>query len=181
LTTYTSVAEIYEAIDRTREQFYRRVEGLSDEQATARPAPEAWSVAEIAEHLALIERSVLRLMKNVLAQIEAAGGRTDGDGAASSMKPFSLECHVERSRREKYVAPEMARPKGEARLADSLAHLRRSREELRGLRLRIEAADLNEVSYPHPAFGPLNVYEWLAFIGIHEARHLKQAEAVLSA
>ena len=178
MTTYTSVAEIYATIDETREQFYRRVEGLSDEQACVRPAPEAWSVAEIAEHLAIIERSVLRLVKGVLAQIEAAGGPSDG--APSSMKPFSLERHVERSRREKYISPEMARPKGQARLADSLAHLRRSREELRELRPRIEAADLNEVSYPHPAFGPLNVYEWLAFIGIHEARHLKQAEAVLS-
>ena len=179
MTTYTSVAEIYEAIDGTREQFYRRVEALSDEQASARPAPEAWSVAEIAEHLALIERSVLRLMKGVLAQIEAVGGSAEGGAAA--MKPFSLERHVERSRREKYVAPEMARPKGEAGLQDSLARLRRSREELRALRPRIEAADLNAVSYPHPAFGPLNVYEWLAFIGIHEARHLRQAEAVLNA
>jgi len=179
LTTYTSVAEIYEAIDRTRERFYRRVEGLTDEQAGARPAPEAWSVAEIAEHLALIERSLLRLMKGVLARVEAAGGLGDGGGAL--MKPFSLEHHVERARSEKYAAPEMARPKGQARLADSLAHLRRSREELRALRPRIEAADLNAVSYPHPAFGPLNVYEWLAFIGIHEARHLRQAEALLGA
>lgn len=179
MTTYTSVAEIYEAIDKTREQFYRRVEELSDEQAGARPGPEAWSVAEIAEHLALIERSVLRLMKGVLAQIEAAGGQ--GDGTAATMKPFSLEHHVERSRTEKYVAPEMARPKGEAPLTDSLARLRRTREELHALRPRIEAADLNAVSYPHPAFGPLNVYEWLAFIGIHEARHLRQAEAMLSA
>ena len=179
MTTYMSVAEIYEAIDGTREQFYRRVEELSDEQAGARPTPEAWSVAEIAEHLALIERSVLRLLKGVLAQIETAGGSAEGGGTA--MRAFSLEHHVERARSEKYVAPEMARPKGAARLADSLAHLRRSREELHSLRPRIEAADLNAVSYPHPAFGPLNVYEWLAFIGIHEARHLRQAEAVLGA
>lgn len=179
MTTYTSVAEIYEAIDKTRERFYRRVEELSDEQASARPAPEAWSVAEIAEHLAIIERSVLRLVKGVLAQIEAAGGSSEG--AAPPMKPFSLERHVERARVEKYVAPETVRPKGEARLADSLAHLRRSREELRALRPRLEASDLNAVSHPHPAFGPLNVYEWLAFIGVHEARHLRQAEAVLSA
>ena len=175
--TYASVAEIYEAIDETREKFYRRVEGLSDEQAAARPAPDAWSVAEIAEHLALIEKGVLRLMKGVLAQIEAAGAAA-GEGA---MKPFSLERHVERSLIEKYVAPEMARPKGEAPLADSLARLRRTREELHALRPRIEAADLNAVSYPHPSFGALNVYEWLAFIGVHEARHLRQAEALLGA
>lgn len=172
--TYTSVAEIYELIERTREQFYGRVEGLSDEQAGARPSPDAWSVAEIAEHLALIERGLLRMMKGVLAQAEAAGG-------AGEMRPFTLDQHVERARTEKYVAPEIARPKGEARLADSLAHLRRSREELRALRPRIEAADLNATSYPHPAFGPLNVYQWLAFIGVHEARHLRQVEALLGA
>ena len=176
--TYTSVAEIYQAIDETREKFYRRVEGLSDEQAGVRPGPDAWSVAEIAEHLALIERSVLRLMKGVMAQAEAAGG-AGADGAA--MKPFSLEHHAERARTEKYVAPEIARPKGEAPLADSLARLRRSREELHALRPRIEATDLNAASYPHASFGPLNVYEWLAFIGLHEARHLRQAEALLGA
>lgn len=176
--TYTSVAEIYEAIDETREKFYRRVEGLSDEQAATRPGPDAWSVAEIAEHLALIERSLLRVMKGLLAQTEAAGG-AGADGAA--MKPFSLERHAERARTEKYVAPEMARPKGEAPLADSLARLRRSREEVHALRPRIEAADLNAASYPHPSFGPLNVYEWLAFIGLHEARHLRQAKALLGA
>jgi len=75
----------------------------------------------------------------------------------------------------------MARPKGEAHLSDSLTRLRHTREELHALRARIEGADLNTVSYPHPAFGPLNVYEWLAFIGVHEARHLRQAEAMLGA
>ena len=173
--TYTSVAHIYEAIDETREKFYRRVEGLSDEQAGARNAPDAWSVAEIAEHLALLERSMLRMMKGMLAQVEAAGA------AGAAMKPFALDHHVERARTEKYVSPEMVRPKGEAPLADSLGRLRRTREELHALRPRIEAADLNAVSYPHPAFGPLNFYEWLAFIGIHEARHLRQTEALLGA
>ena len=176
--TYTSVAQIYEVIDETREQFYRRVEGLSDEQAGARPSPDAWSVAEIAEHLALTERGLLRMMKGVLAQVEAAG---DSGAPAASMRPFSLEKYVERASGEKYAAPEMTRPKGAARLADSLARLRHSREEVRALRPRLEAADLNAASYPHPAFGPLNVYEWLAFIGIHEARHLRQAEALLGA
>ena len=177
--TYTSVAQIYEEIDGTRERLYGRFEGLSDEQASAHPGEGAWSVAEIAEHLSLIEVGMLRLMKGLLSQVEAAGVQP-GDGAAE-MKPFTLDEHIERARNEKYVAPEIARPKGTTPLADSLARLRRSREELRALRPRIEAVDLSRATYPHPAFGPLNVYQWLAFIGQHEERHLRQAESALNA
>ena len=31
--------------------------------------------------------------------------------------------------------------------------------------------------YPHPTFGPLNLYQWLAFVGIHQSRHRRQIEA----
>jgi hypothetical protein len=52
---------------------------------------------------------------------------------------------------------------------------------LRALQPRIEATDLSAFTYPHPAFGPLNFYQWLALIGLHEQRHLNQIESVLKA
>jgi hypothetical protein len=173
--TYTSVAQILEEVDRTRERLYKRVEGLTQEQATHRPAPGAWTPAEIVEHLSLIEGRLLQMLSMMLRKAEAAGI----GNAPSEMKPFTLDAFIERTQNEKYTAPEAVTPGGEATLSDSLSKLRRSREELRSLRPRIEAMDLSTITYPHPAFGPLNFYQWMAFIGLHEARHLRQAESTL--
>jgi hypothetical protein len=175
---YTSVPQIFEVIDETRARLYRRVEGLSDQQATARPRPEAWTAAEIVEHLSLLEDRLLKMMSMMLTKAESAG--VQGAGAPVRMKPFSLDEFIERARDEKYDAPEAVRPSSKVTLSDSLAKLRRSREALHDLRPRIEAIDLSNFTYPHPAFGPLNFYAWLALIGMHEERHLRQAESLLS-
>lgn len=175
--TYTSVAQIIEEIDRTRERLYRRVEGLTEEQAARRSTPQAWTPAEIVEHLSLIEGRLLQMMTMMLMKAERAGANA---AASVEFKPFTLDEYIERGRGQKFVAPEAVAPSGASSLADSLARLRRSRAELKALRPRIEAIDLSSVTYPHPAFGPLNFYQWLAFIGLHEERHLRQAEASLS-
>jgi hypothetical protein len=176
--TYTSVAHIIEVIDETRERLYRRVEGLTEDQANTRPAPNAWTPREIVEHLSLIEGRLVQMLSIMLRKAEGAGGAA-AKGATVEMKPFTLDEFIERARGEKYTAPEAVTPAGEATLADSLSNLRRSREELKSLRPRIEAIDLSSITYPHPAFGPLNFYQWLAFIGIHEERHLAQAQSTL--
>jgi hypothetical protein len=175
--TYTSVAQIIEEIDKTRERLYQRVEGLTDEQARARREPDVWSLAEIVEHLSLIEGRLLQMMTMMLVKAEKSAD--ENVAAAVEFKPFTLDAHIEQGRAKKFVAPEAVSPSGRASLADSLAKLRRSRSELKALRPRIEARDLSSLTYPHPAFGPLNFYQWLAFIGLHEERHLRQAEAML--
>jgi len=58
--------------------------------------------------------------------------------------------------------------------------MRRSRAAVMAMRTRIEAIDVSNVTFPHPVFGPLNLYEWLLFIGMHERRHLAQIDAVMS-
>ncbi|MDT5061872.1 MAG: hypothetical protein QOH63_2331 [Acidobacteriota bacterium] len=176
---YTSVAHIFETIDETRERLYQRVEGLTDEQANAHPSENAWSVTDIMEHLTIMEDRLARMMKVMLAKAE--GASTKSNGGAIEIKPFSLDQLIERSQAEKYVAPEAVRPSGTLHLTDLLARMRVSREELRALQPRIEATDLSAFTYPHPAFGPLNFYQWLALIGLHEQRHLNQIESVLKA
>lgn len=175
---YTSVPQIIETIDETRERVYRRAAGLSDEQLQARQDSDAWSVAEIIEHMAIIENRLLGLFKVMLTKAESA--KAEANGSPVEMRPFSLEHFVERARREKYSAPESALPSGRETLADSLAKMRGSRAELRSLAQRIETTDLSAAVYTHPAFGPLNFYQWLAFIGIHEERHLAQIEKALA-
>lgn len=176
---YTSVAQIYEAIDRTRERVYKRVEGLSEEQANARPNPNSWSATDIVEHLTIMEDRLWRMMLVMLTKAEAASMKSNR--ATVEIKPFSLDELIARIRNEKYTAPEFVRPGGTESIANLTARMRQSREELHALRPRIEATDLSIVTYPHPVFGPLNFYQWLAFIGLHEERHLRQIETALSA
>lgn len=174
---YHSVTEILEAIDETRGRLYHRVEALSPAQEKFRPTPDAWSIAEIVEHLAIIEEQLSRLFVMMVKKASSTGAPEAG---GQDFRPVSLDQFVERSLREKYVAPETVRPSGNLSVEESLARLRRSRAELHNLRPKLEAIDLSSLTYPHPAFGPLDLSQWLAFIGVHEERHLRQIETVMS-
>ncbi len=171
---YNSLSEIFDSMDETRGRLRARLESFKEGDEKARPRPDTWSAAEIAEHLAIIEEQLSRLFPVMLTKAEAGGLQRKGD---QPFIPVSVEAIVERSSREKYTAPEMARPSGTASLSDSLARLERSRESVKALRPRIEALDLASVTYPHPTFGPLNAYQWLIFLALHEARHLRQIES----
>lgn len=182
---YTSVAGIYEHINETRRRLVERVESVAEERRTARSAENAWTVADIVEHLSITERGLLSVMTKMLDGVEAAAAgaqedaATGGAAAPAAIQPFSLDTYIERARAEKFQAPEVVRPTGTAAVADSLARLAESRARLDALRPRFERADLSAQLFPHPAFGPLNLYQWLAFIGVHEARHLAQIERLL--
>jgi uncharacterized damage-inducible protein DinB len=175
---YHSVAEIFDSIDETRSRLKGRLDGLSPEQENFRPTSGGWSIAEIVEHLAILESRLLGLMTVMVNKTEKAGSGRDAN--KSSFNPISLEQIIERSLKEKYVAPETARPQGGVSVHDSLERLRQSRASLTELRPRFEATDLSDARYPHPAFGPLNLYQWLLMIGIHEDRHLRQIEALMA-
>jgi uncharacterized damage-inducible protein DinB len=204
---YNSVADIFAANDEIRRRLIARVEGLGEDRHEARASEGGWSVAEIIEHLSLTERRVTKALEGMLPQVEDdattgngassaskgagaattseeaattddnAGGATASDGAARSFVPFSLADFVEQARDKKFEAPEFIRPRGVA-LPESLARLKESRAALEHLRPRFEAADY-AAQFPHPAFGMLNVGQWLAFIGIHEERHLGQIKRLV--
>ena len=171
---FRSVPEIYEQIDRSRARLLAAVEGLSEEQHGFSPAPERWSVAQLCEHLSIVEGNVAALLGKVLGKAEESGAAAEGDGA---FEPVSIEEFVERARGVKYEAPERIRPTG-LPLADSLARLRDSRAALHALRPRVERADGRALRFPHPAWGPLDLYQWLLFVAAHEDRHLSQIEAL---
>ncbi len=176
---FRSVPEIYEHIDRTRARLIASVEGLGEERQKFSPAPDRWSVAELVEHLSIVEGNVVRLLEKLLGEAEEPDA---GPGAAPApfADPVSIEEFVERSRGVKIEAPERIRPTG-LPLADSLARLKDSRAALHALRPRLEGVDGHALRFPHPAWGPLNLYQWLLFVGAHEDRHLAQIEALKQA
>lgn len=173
---FRSIQEIYEHIDRTRARLLSAVEGLSEGQQTFTPAPDRWSAAQLVEHLSIVEGNVVNLLGKLLGKAEESGGGGARDAAA--FDPVSVREFVERSRGVKFEAPERIRPTGALPIADSLARLSESRAALHALRPRLERADGRAHRFPHPAWGPLDLYQWLLFVGAHEDRHLAQLEAL---
>ncbi|MDQ3135946.1 MAG: DinB family protein [Acidobacteriota bacterium] len=183
---YNSVADIYQAIDESRGRLVARLKDLNDEQQQFRPAEDVWCVAEIAEHLSISEQQMVKLVGMLLAKADtsaAAAAPAGSDGGAGrqphAMEPFTLDHFAEQVRGVKITAPERVRPCGTIPLADSLAKMSETRAALSALRPRLEAADHSAALYPHPAFGPINAYQWLAVIGLHDERHLRQLELLL--
>lgn len=189
---YQSISDIYAANESVRRQITARIETLSADQETCHPTEGCWSVAEIVEHLSITEENMVRLIGMLLHKAESAPAENasapSGDdtqaaapAAARPFKPFSLDHLVEAIRDKKLTAPEQVRPNGQMALAESLANLERTRANVESFRARLETANLDAATYPHPAFGELNAAQWLAFIGHHEARHLRQIERLLDA
>ena len=151
---------------------------MSEEQQAFSPATDRWSVAELVEHLSIVEGNVARLLDKLLGKAEEETGAAAE--TSDSFDPVSIEEFVERTRAVKLEAPERIRPTG-LPLADSLARLSESRAALQALRPRVERADGRALRFPHPAWGPLDLYQWLLFVGAHEDRHLAQIEALKEA
>lgn len=175
---FENVEQIFTFIDKKRERLVESVSELSDEQASQqRRAPDAWSIAEIMEHLSIGEIGIVGLINRLLEKTEAKG-LINQDKIVFN-PPLSLAAEAESAKDAKFEAPEHLIPNKGAALSLSLESLKASRASLHELRSRIEIVDAHDAKFPHPAFGNLNLYQWVAFIGLHETHHLKQIRETL--
>ena len=174
---FKSVEEIYAALDKMRSKVLDAVSDLSDEQANFRSSEEKWSAILIVEHLAKTEANLVRVVGKLLGKAEAQNAPSDG----KINPPISFAAIADRARNERFQSPAFIAPEGAASLSQSLEQLAQSRIALLEMRPRIEAVDCSTVEYPHPAFGKLNLYQWLGFIGFHELHHLAQIKNLLAA
>jgi hypothetical protein len=59
-----------------------------------------------------------------------------------------------------------------------LTKLDESRRTLRASLPALDGLALGEISYAHPLLGRLTIYQWLLFLGQHEARHADQIREI---
>jgi uncharacterized damage-inducible protein DinB len=136
-----------------------------------------WSVAEVLEHLHRVERGIARLLVHSLerAKVEGIGPELETSSMMGSLDRFQL------TRRGRPIsAPEPVLPRGELSAAQAIAALTNSRQALLSA---LEAADglaLGAITYSHPLLGPLDLYQWVLFVGQHEARHAAQIHEIAS-
>ena len=176
-TLHPRLAELVDDLHRSRRALHACVAALSDAQRLAAPVGASWSVAQIVEHLSMVEGNVGRLLSNLMKEAEATGAReTETTSVLTSLDQFGVDVPTVR-----IPAPDRVQPKEGLTTHEALARLDAVRDHLLSVLPRASGLPLATVSFPHPALGPLNGYEWILLIAQHERRHTRQIEAVAAA
>ncbi|HUR79190.1 MAG TPA: DinB family protein [Thermoanaerobaculia bacterium] len=153
-------------LELTQMKFLGSVRGLSEAQWKFKPAPERWSIAEVAEHITAAE-SLLRGMA-------ADAMKTKLDAPANQDEKVTTAV-VDRSK--KFKAPEPLVPTNRFTTPEAtIAEFRKQRAET--IKLAASDVDLRGTGAKHFLFGPLDTSGWLLFLSAHSARHTLQIEEV---
>lgn len=161
---------LFDHLDHHRANLRTAVEEVPPEFRSPRPAPERWSVIELLEHLGLVELRLTYLFNQWVAEAREQG--LEPGEETHPTPPVNLE--VVLNRNHQVTASEAVRPHGGLDEAAAWAALEEARRELKATVLAFEGLPLGGIIRPHPALGPLNFYQWIEFVGWHEARHTAQ-------
>ena len=152
-------------LNETRKGVEDSVKGLSDAQWKYKPAANRWSIAEILEHLAVIEDVV----KGVLVKLP------EGPAPAAERETAKFDADLVAKitdRSEKFEAPPQARPAARWTPSGALEHFLASRAQ--GVEWIGRATGVRAHTVLHPVFGPLDGYQWIMAVAAHSARHTQQ-------
>jgi hypothetical protein len=161
-------------LEETRASFLRSIEGLSEAQWNYKAAPDRWSVAEVAEHIALSESLILQLVNERVLKTPAtkqpAGAPTD----ETVIKTIT-------DRSGKAQAPEILKPTGKWATREALTKDFSDARARTIAYVRETQEDLRAHYAPHPLLKSIDAYQWLLLLSAHTARHTAQIEEVKAA
>ena len=138
------------------------------------PAPGRWSVAEVVEHLWRVERGVAALLRR---EFDRVRDRLPRETATTSVLA-AMNGAAMLDRQRKLQAPPPVVPPDGLDVATGLARLRESRQALLDVVTAADGFAVGAIHAPHPLFGDHDFYQWLAFVGFHEARHAAQVREI---
>lgn len=164
--------ELLQHLDANRAVLRAAVDGVAPTLRETRPAPDRWSVAEVLEHLSKVESQLTRLIESWLTEAQRTGALQPERDTSPVVPTIDNAILLDRSHR--ITAGERVLPRGEMDSASAWTALEAARARLRDVIGRFDGFALTAITHPHPVLGPLNGYQWLAFIGTHEARHARQ-------
>jgi uncharacterized damage-inducible protein DinB len=158
-----------------RKQFLDSIAGLTEAQWNFKPAPNVWSIAECAEHIALSDDYLLESLPKLLQTPADPQKRAEVKGKDE----FIIKAMQDRS--HKAQAPEMLVPKrrwsNEAALEQ---HFKESPDRLLDY-VRSTPDDLRDHFMTHPMFKTVDAYQVILLMSAHTERHTAQLNEVKQA
>jgi hypothetical protein len=169
------IAEVYEKNDQINDRLLALIGSLDADEIDRLPEGGEWTIANIVEHVSIVETGMTRICAKLLRKAEAEG--RSGDGSISFSDLFAAKTMEIADL--KLEAPDLVKPTCEQPIEESLKKLNDNQQRLEELRLSFEKSDSTNYRFPHPFLGELSAGEWLMLIGGHKARHIKQIEKMV--
>jgi hypothetical protein len=165
--------EVIELLEATRDAFASRIDDIDDQLWHLVPVTGGWSLAQVAEHVTLVEVSTGKLIARKLF-VEPA---PEDVLAETRGKEAKLLARVP-DRATRLDAPDFVSPKGRWPARPELAAAFLTSREMVIVQLSDPTRDLRRYAAPHPLLGPLDGYQWGMFLSLHLRRHLAQMEEI---
>ena len=158
-------------LEGSKQAFLDATKGLSEAQWNFKSAPDRWSVAECADHIALAEGFIFgRITDGVMKTPLTPEKRSATAGKDDKLIPMLQD------RTHKATAPEPIDPtKTPMSGPDAVKKFLESRAKTEDF-IKTTQEDLRDHIYDHPvpAIGSMDAYQWVLFLSGHTRRHTLQ-------
>ena len=166
------IAEVVTALALAQQEMYTTLAQLPMDRVEATPPIGGWTLAQVIDHLAIVEDGGGRLIGKLLKAAEGTI-ETSQEPIAPTLERFQI-WHPS----QPIVAPEMVAPAARPAVADAIARQSMARSRLLTALEEASGRDLAAVTAPHPVIGPLNAYQWALVTAQHQRRHLVQLRTI---
>ena len=157
-------------MNETKDDFVKQLTGLSDAQLNFRAAEGRWTIAEIAEHIVVVENALFGMFNAPGAKSTITCEDVPRIGDTTLILAIT-------NRSQKFTAPEPVRPNGRWKTReDLLANFEKTRNQTIDF-IKANKADLRGTFVKSP-MGTIDSLQGLLFITGHSERHLLQLKEV---
>jgi hypothetical protein len=156
-------------LDSVHQRLLDTVSPLQVEIFSRRPSRDEWSVAEIVQHLLLVEERVIKDLQLAIAR------EPQHVGFLKRLIPTSIVS----SRLLRVKAPKAVNPISVLDKAEAIENYNRARSSLKQLCASHGSNRFRKLVFKHPFLGNIDGVATVSFLGYHELRHYKQIREVL--
>lgn len=156
--------------DAVHERLKTTISAVDPALLSRRPAENEWSIAEVVEHLRLVEAAVMNYLQSTL----------DQPPVKISFFRKLLPMWIVSLRVKRLQAPERVRPAGNLPpVNELLENYDRQRETTKQICNEAGQERLSRIRFKHPYFGDMDGAAAVSMVAFHEQRHLKQIREIL--
>jgi uncharacterized damage-inducible protein DinB len=171
------ITELVVYVDAQRAALLDVAAALPVERWTERPSADRWSVAELLEHLHMVEHSCAHVIAKRATEARAAGHPAE---TATDSKLGALDWSDIRDRSTRREVPARVAPTGTLSGEAARSAVERSRAELLAAVAAADGLALESIRHAHARLGEIDLYQWILFVGHHEVRHTAQMAEIVS-